>query len=190
LDMLGQAAAPRAVEQDDGSELLLGDASRVAEPRSSEASSGHQHFAGNDHVGLDSADEFDATKTVPAFAGLLDQSDIELVQVSVRGAPFAQLGDQALISMAPQQPSNDPSAEQFKTIVADALEGRTLDLDILLGTQTSPENALPQIQLADSQSGGFLASSGMLSLGNLFMPDMAEQHVMAQMEHAAATGHA
>jgi hypothetical protein len=174
----GGSATSQSDSFDDGSTAKVGDGQE-----------GRQHFAGNDQESATRADDFDAPQPGPTFAALLDQDDIEPVPMAGKQGPFTAAVDQTPILVAPQHPVSDATAEQVKTIVADAVEGRTVDLDALLGDAGAPDHPLPLIQLQASGESGFLSESGMLSMGNLFMPDMAEQHVMAQMEHAAATGH-
>ena len=87
-------------------------------------------------------------------------------------------------------PGSELTADDIKAVVTNAIEGRTVDLDALLGTNASSEHVLPQIQLHGEGGAGFAFGGDMPALGNLFMPDMAEQHIMAQMEQAAMTGHA
>ncbi len=148
---------------------------------------GHQHFGGNDRATDSPIHTLAGQPPAPAFAELLDRAEIEPIDAGARQGPFAPSTDQAPILLVPQQPLADAGADQIKAIVTDAMEGRAVDLDALLG---SAAPALPQIQLQEGSESGFLAESGSFSMGNLFMPDMADQHVLAQLEHAAATGHA
>jgi hypothetical protein len=68
-------------------------------------------------------------------------------------------------------------------LVANALEGPTVDLDALLGPQ-SPAPDFGGLLNAAPDVGDPFGASG------FFMPDLAQQQIAAQLEHVAATGHA
>ncbi len=189
-DAASQMVEPTSVERAAEWDQSLDDPSTELDLGAFVTSTTHQHFEDMDHQSAKQVDGSDAAPSAPAFAELLEQTFAEPVSDAGRGGSLAPSVDQSAIMLAPQHQSSDPVVDDVKALVADVMEGRTVDLDALLGANAAPEHVLPQIQLQENAADGFLIGGGMLSLGNLFMPDMAEQHVMAQMEYTAATGHA
>jgi hypothetical protein len=168
------------------------DASLGRESLPVEASVRHQAMSDHDDGRPAPPGGPDISIHAKTFAALLDHGDVEPAPIGDPriGEGFAAPNDQSLIHLVPTPQSAELAAKMVQAIVADALEGRSLNLDALLGQESAVEHMLPQIQLQDSLADSFHAAGGMLALGSLFMPDIADQHIMAQMEHAAATGHA
>ena len=83
--------------------------------------------------------------------------------------------------------SLDPAAAQLDTIVAAALEGPQVELDALLGPATPAEPVLARIMLGDGGAVGVLGDG---ASGQSFIADLAQQHVVVQLEQMASAGHA
>lgn len=103
-------------------------------------------------------------------------------------SPFAASGDQVLLQSVAQQDSIMLTVDDVKEIVADSIEGRTLDIDALLAAYVSPDQTTAT-PLANGLASAFLAGSTVPEMGELFMSDMADRHVVIQMEQIAASGH-
>ena len=80
----------------------------------------------------------------------------------------------------------DGAAHDVKAIVAGALEGPQVDLDALLGAAPASNEALPQVPVLASATDGLLGDGGAMGTGHGFMAGLAEQHIAAQLEQAAA----
>lgn len=140
----------------------------------------HDYVAGPDVVGLDNPESAPATAAT--------SPNMETAPAEQPSGPFVATGDQVLMPSIAQQAGATVEPDSIKTIVADAIEGRTVDLDSLLAAYGAPE---PAIQLSSIQDGpALLAETGMSAAGHMFMPNMTEIHVIAQMDMAAVTGHA
>jgi large repetitive protein len=172
-----------------GPDWLLNHIDTVQKQPANSVAAGHHHFTGHDYQSIEPADGFAKPTSAPAFAGLLEQTDIEVMRHAGQGVASKLPADQAPVIVVLPQSDSDISADHVNAVIADAVEGKTVDLDALLGANIPPEHALPELQLSHNVTGGFGVGDGILPLGNLFMPDMAELHITAQMEHAAATGH-
>jgi hypothetical protein len=109
------------------------------------------------------------------------------VPAAAAPGPFAGGGEQLQAASAIQPDKPAPITEPVSDIVADALEGRVVDLDMLLGTEPPrPElSLLPQ--MTEPLVGG---DAGSAMPSTIFTIDLSQQQAMAQLEHAAATGHA
>ena len=135
----------------------------------------------------------------PQRSNIFDQADNAHVQAQApipeiseqteqlqRIGPFAGSGDQSLSVPALQLQGNALATESVADTVANALEGRMVDLDALLGT----EPVQPQFMLQSGMTDQFLGGDfGIASTSYLFSIDLSQQQAMAQLEHAAATGH-
>ena len=76
---------------------------------------------------------------------------------------------------------------ELDTIVTAALEGPQVELDALLGPAAPAEPALTHIMLGD---GGAIGLLGDGASGQSFIADLAQQHVVVQLEQMASAGHA
>ncbi len=123
----------------------------------------------------------------PKEVTVASESKVNAAPDEPHSGPFMATGDQVLLPSVAQQNSAALTVDEIKTIVGDAIEGHTVDLDALLAAYVGPEQAIQPNLIQDGQT--FLADAGM-SAGNIFMPDIAELQAIAQMDHAAATGHA
>lgn len=123
----------------------------------------------------------------PAAITAAHESKIDAMPAEQHSGPFTATGDQIQIPSVAQQDSGVLTIDEVKTIVGDAIEGRTVDLDALLAAYVGPQQAIQSNLIQDGPT--FLADAGMPA-GNIFMPDIAELQAVAQMDHAAATGHA
>ena len=148
---------------------------------------GERHFTGRDIQGTERMDGDDAA--APTINAPIEPTIAEPVQFAQATPAFMTPTDQTQIFAVQQGQNGTTTVDEIRAIVTDSIEGRTIDLDAVLGNTTPTENGLPQIQLQDVSAGGFHPGDSTLSLGNFFMPDMVDQHIVAQMEHAAATGH-
>ena len=145
------------------------------------------------------SDFSDDGNVAPQRSNIFDQADNAHVQAQVlipeiseqteqlqRVGPFAGSGDQSLSVPALQLQGNALATESVADTVANALEGRMVDLDALLGT----EPVQPQFVLQSGMTDQFLGGDfGMAPTSYLFSIDLSQQQAMAQLEHAAATGH-
>jgi large repetitive protein len=135
----------------------------------------------------------------PQQPNIFDQADDTLLQNRVSGpeiseqteqlpqtGPFEGIGGQSLGVPAPQSHGGAVATEPVTNIVANALEGRTVDLDALLGIEPAQPQFVLQSGTMDPYLGGDV---GMSSTAGLFTIDLTQQQAMAQLEHAAATGH-
>lgn len=102
---------------------------------------------------------------------------------------FAPSAGTDQVFLTPASPVGAPStADEVKTIVLEAVEGQSVDLNALVAAYMQPMNF--QSSLAVSEFSLSMAGDvPSLALGNMFMPDMAEQHIVVQLEQAAITGH-
>jgi large repetitive protein len=107
-----------------------------------------------------------------------------------RHGPLAESGDQVLLLTPEHMETAQPTTDEVREIVADAIEGRSVDLDSLLAAYAGPDQMPSQFLLRDGPNDDMFANRGMAASGDLFMPDMAEQHVLVQLEQMAAAGHA
>ena len=174
--MVEQGNVERAAGWDQASDEI----DDVLELRAEDIATGPQYFNNHDSRSGEQIDETGAALSAPKFSALLEPTPDE------HRGPVAEPINPAII----MPPGSELTADDIKAVVTNAIEGRTVDLDALLGTNASSEHVLPQIQLHGEGGAGFAFGGDMPALGNLFMPDMAEQHIMAQMEQAAMTGHA
>ena len=175
-----QMVEPGNVERAAEWDQALDQIDDVLELRAEDIASGPQYFDNHESRSGEQIDEPGAALPAPKFSALLEPTPGD------HRGPVVEPINPAII----MQPGSELTADSIKAAVTNAIEGRTVDLDALLGANASSEHMLPQIQLYGEAGAGFAFGSDMPALGNLFMPDMAEQHIMAQMEQAAMTGHA
>jgi hypothetical protein len=88
-----------------------------------------------------------------------------------------------MMVLAMPQGGMPAQANPIDALVANALEGPTVDLDALLGPQ-NPSSEVDGLLKATPDGGDPFGTS------TFFMPDLAQQQIAAQLEHVAATGHA
>jgi large repetitive protein len=175
-----------SVQLDQDNELWLGE-SPTAPSHSFNAPAGDApDLSGDGYSALQRPNIFDQADTTHlqnrASGPEISEQNEQLQQTG----PFAGSGSQSLGVPALQPHGGALATEAVTDIVANALEGRTVDLDALLGI----EPAQPQIVLQSGMMDQFLGGDGgMSSTTGLFTIDLSQQQAMAQLEHAAATGH-
>jgi VCBS repeat-containing protein len=129
------------------------------------------------------SDDMDTAAPDPTYAQLLAGTEVDLPP---EPATTAASGDQVQMALPPQA-APDPAAAQLDTIVAAALEGPQVELDALLGPA---EPVLARFMLGDGGSAGLLGDSGSAAAGHSFIADLAQQHIVVQLEQMASAGHA
>lgn len=140
------------------------------------------------HAFSGSADDFardlDAASLLHDSAPMIETVEPDLspaMPAPNTAGPFAAAVDQSMM-IAPD--ARVPvQVDNVGAIVTNALEGQMIDLDALLGPQDQPTPATP---LLDSLSAGDMS----LAAPAIFIPEFMQVQIAAQMEHAAATGHA
>ncbi|MGB5076784.1 MAG: DUF5801 repeats-in-toxin domain-containing protein, partial [Sphingorhabdus sp.] len=190
--MVEPTSNERADDTDVQGHYLGGDAAPEIDPAVGSA----RHFAGNEQENLPDEDLGSSISTRGQLPGVSDQAMLDGAGTGPgsgsgagRAGPFASAGDEALMMAAAPLQASPGVPDPVREIIEDALEGRTVDLDALLGPRDVAELALSQFLFQDPAN-GFFADNDMFSLGSHFGPDIAEQHVVVQMEQAAAVGHA
>jgi large repetitive protein len=103
--------------------------------------------------------------------------------VATPASPFAASGDQFMLPAA-AGPATVADASDVNAIVGGAIEGQTIDLDAVLAAYAEP-NGTP-IQTTPAIMSDFLTPDAT----EMFLPNVAELHILAQMEQAAALGQA
>jgi len=129
------------------------------------------------------SDELDTAAPDPTYAQLLAGTEVDLPP---EPATAAASGDQMQMALPPQ-PVLDLAGAELDTIVAAALEGPQVELDALLGPATPDEPVLARIMLGDGGAVGVLGDG---ASGHSFIADLAQQHVVVQLEQMASAGHA
>ncbi|WP_422060512.1 hypothetical protein [Sphingopyxis sp.] len=167
-----------------------------AEARISENSDEHGRFHDERSV-TDHASGLEAPDSDRSLVSLADADNKDPAQTPAPALGDAHSVDQVQMVL-PEQAAPDPADTRtadsavgtvhVSSLATAALQGPEVDLDALLGPQ--PEaRPLPQIALlGDAGSGAFGEMSG--PMGHAFMIGLADQHVAAQLEQAAAAGHA
>ncbi|MBN8843528.1 MAG: VCBS domain-containing protein [Sphingomonadales bacterium] len=122
-----------------------------------------------------------------AHAPLPDQADAASTPAPT--APETPRVDQVQMVMPPQAAVDAPVPARVAAIVTGALEGPEVNLDSLLGPAPQPQQPTPPLPLLAISTGGPLTEH-IGPAGHSFMAGLAEQHVVAQLEQAAAAGHA
>ena len=127
------------------------------------------------------------------YASLLEAAPVDHPEPATAAAPVDQVQMVALPqTVAPAAPAAEvvDAAAAVKAIVTGALEGPEINLDALLGPP--PPAPLSNQTLSAILAGGIdvpPGDGGPIAAGHGFMAQLAEQHVAAQLEQAAA-GHA
>jgi hypothetical protein len=111
------------------------------------------------------------------------QEDGSAPPVASAASPFAASADQILLP-AGADAATVADASNVNAIVGGAIEGKTIDLDAVLAAYADPETT--PIQSATAIMSDFV----MPAANEMFLPDVAELHILAQMEQAAALGQA
>lgn len=156
------------------------------------ASDDKQHITGGDE-NHDSArtDAFDIAGVDRPAAILPEPSGDDSGPANAPAAAPAPAVDQVQMVL-PQQAvlaEPDPAAGKVEAIVTAALEGPEVNLDALLGPAAPPAQPSPQIPLFAGAANGLLTET-ISSAGHSFMAGLADHHAAAQLEQAAAVGHA
>ena len=188
--------APEVHHSDRASVLVRDPWTDPAEARISEKGDEHGRFHAERAV-TDRAGGLEAPDSDRSLAGLSDADNKDPAPTPAPTSGGAHGVDQVQMVL-PEQAVPDPADTRtadpavatvdVSALATAALQGPELNLDALLGPQ--PEaRPLPQIALfGDAASGGFAEMSG--PMGHAFMIGLADQHVAAQLEQAAAAGHA
>ncbi|MBU0863132.1 MAG: VCBS domain-containing protein [Alphaproteobacteria bacterium] len=129
------------------------------------------------------SDPSDSAAPDPTYLELLAGTEVDLPP---EPATATAASDQMQMALPPQAVT-DPAAAQLDTIVAAALEGPQVELDALLGPATPAEPVLARIMLGDGGAVGVLGDG---ASGQSFIADLAQQHVVVQLEQMASAGHA
>jgi hypothetical protein len=129
------------------------------------------------------SDAADTATPDPTYAQLLAGTEVDLPP---EPATAVASGDQMQMALPPPAVLDLAGAE-LDTIVAAALEGPQVELDALLGPAAPAEPALARIMLGD---GGAIGLLGDGASGQSFIADLAQQHVVVQLEQMASAGHA
>jgi hypothetical protein len=142
-----------------------------------------RHLA--DDSGLDDPRDIDTARSEPISAHLATPAleAVEPLQTAAQDSPFAASSDQSLMVLASQQAAVPVQTSAIDALVANALEGPTVDLDALLGPQRPSPDFGGLLNITPDVGDPFGASG-------FFMPDLAQQQIAAQLEQVAATGHA
>ncbi|MDR6834905.1 MULTISPECIES: DUF5801 repeats-in-toxin domain-containing protein [unclassified Sphingopyxis] len=129
------------------------------------------------------SDDGDTAAPEPTYAQLLAGTDVDL---SPEPATAAASGEQMQMALPPEA-ILDLAGAELDTIVAAALEGPQVEIDALLGPEAPAEPMLARIMLGDGGTTGMLGES---ASGHSFIADLAQQHVVVQLEQMASAGHA
>ncbi|MBK6413806.1 hypothetical protein [Sphingopyxis sp.] len=132
------------------------------------------------------SDASDAAAPDPTYSPLVAGTEVDLPSES---ATAVASSDQMQMALPPQAVLDLADAE-IDTIVAAALEGPQIELDALLGPVTQAVPALAGFMLGDGGAAGLLADGGSVASGHSFIADLAQQHVVVQLEQMASAGHA
>ncbi len=183
-DVVGPVAEYLTVEAAANSNLWQDQISHDADARMSEAPVAPRQLDIAGYAVAESADPV-------AVSHLLGDTAVE-DQMSGRGhqQQAAPSTDQVLLPSIVPQALTGPTAAEVSEMVADAIEGRTVDLDALLAAYVGPGQQHPQVLLQNSAPHGFFADYAMSASGDILLSNMAEQQVMAQLEQAATLGNA
>jgi hypothetical protein len=170
-------------------ELWLGDFPTSASQSYTSGTGEYSDLGDDGYEASDRSNVFDQVETTQLQNRAAAPEIPEQIEQPSQTGPFTASSDQALGLPAAQPHGGAMVAETVAVtdIVANALEGRTVDLDALLG---SSEPIQPQFVLQTGNMDQFLGGDGgMSSTAGLFTIDLSQQQAMAQLEHAAATGH-
>lgn len=121
-----------------------------------------------------------------SYASLLEETHVDRAEAAAPKPDAAPSVDQVMVLTPAQIVPADGAAHDVKAIVAGALEGPQVDLDALLGAAPASNEALPQVPVLASATDGLLGDGGAMGTGHGFMAGLAEQHIAAQLEQAAA----
>ncbi len=146
------------------------------------------HLDIDDHTFVTGPDIVKLDDPASSKVAAADDPKVDAASDESHVGPLAATGDQVLLQTLTQQEHPDLPIDEVKAIIGDAIDGRTVDLDALLAAYGGPEQASQPNLILDGPA--YLADAGLLAAGNMFMPDIAEHQAIAQMDHAAATGHA
>jgi VCBS repeat-containing protein len=173
----------QSVEPATADELWLGDFAIAPDDGVSWANPPARHLA--DDSGLDDPRDIDTARSEPISAHLATPAleAVEPLQTAAQDSPFAASSDQSLMVLASQQAAVPVQTSAIDALVANALEGPTVDLDALLGPQRPSPDFGGLLNITPDVGDPFGASG-------FFMPDLAQQQIAAQLEQVAATGHA
>ena len=125
-----------------------------------------------------------------ALASVGDEMPAEVIGPDNNAGPLAAPVDQVMLLSVEQIDGAGLTADKVTEIVADAIEGRSIDLDAVLAAYSASENSSLPAPLHDTLANAIFMEGQTSAAGNMFMPDIAGQQVMAQIEQAATFGHA
>jgi len=191
-----EAVAPSTIHPSDRAGLLIHDLFSGPEVvRIANDSKAHVS-AGDDRPGTAHADLLDPAGGGRPPASLPESPEPEATPAPAPASDAAHGVDQVQMVL-PAQAILDPGAgapgasatPALAGVVAGAIEGPEVNLDTLLGPATPAGQPLSAPPLLAAAAIAPLADA-MMPSGHSFMTSFADQHVAAQLEHAAATGHA
>ena len=125
-----------------------------------------------------------------ALASVGDEMPAEVIGPDNNAGPLAAPVDQVMLLSVEQIDGAGLTADKVTEIVADAIEGRSIDLDAVLAAYSASENSSLPAPLHDTLANAIFMEGQTTAAGKMFMPDIAGQQVMAQIEQAATFGHA
>jgi VCBS repeat-containing protein len=140
----------------------------------------------DDDRGAAHDDLADVAAPDPAVAQLLAGTEVEMPPEPATASASA---DQMQMALPPQVVA-DAAAARIDAIVTAALEGPEVKLDALLGPAEPAEPVLARIMLADAGSATLPGATDWAVSGDSFIADLAQQHVVLQLEQMASAGHA
>jgi VCBS repeat-containing protein len=179
----GAVQAVQLVEPDTPDELWLGDYAIAPDEGERWATMPTHHLADESRVDDARIADFGRIESSNARPATPALEAVEPLHATVQGGPFEGSPDQSMMVLAMPQGGMPAQANPIDALVANALEGPTVDLDALLGPQ-NPSSEVDGLLKATPDGGDPFGTS------TFFMPDLAQQQIAAQLEHVAATGHA
>ncbi len=136
------------------------------------------------HTSVHSDQAFEMGGNGPGHAETIAESYAGLANI----APWAS--DAGKVFMPPSNANSSVNADEIKVIVADAIEGKSIDVDSIVAAYAGSSDISSTSAISVSSLPLLVGDEAYPTLGNLFMPDMAEMHLTVQIEQVAITGHA
>lgn len=184
-DTAGRMIEPSTVERAEDPELWLNQAAEPASAQPGNAPASQRFLDEGDHSYMGGAPD------MVAVTALLENTTLAEPGVgALHQQQSAPSVDQVMLQPVAVQDNGALTVDEINVVVADAIEGRTIDLDALLAAYVGSDQKLPELLLQNGSPQGFFADYAMSASGDILLTNMAEQQVMAQMEQAATSGHA
>lgn len=190
-----EAAEPSAIHTADRASLLVHDdanghaAARIVNGGSDHASGADERSGGELPRLLDAAEADRPLSSLPAADDAASAPAPAPAFDAAHGVEQIQMVLPAQAVVDVEAGKGAPLAVDVSAVVSAALEGPSVNLDAMLGPAPVDARPLPQVALL-ADSGGGVPSEMNAPMGHAFMIGLAEQHVAAQLEQAAASGHA